>query len=189
MGICVSKIVSLPCARQKLLIARLRTPEQVAEAQKLLKIYGATRPNDPALTRFGREMAGLPGDYAPPGGEFLLAYLGDRPVGCVAMRRIDRTECEMKRLFNLPEYRGIGIGSLLVSEIVSIARQRGYSVMRLDTLPRLKSAQKIYEAMGFVSTEPYHFNPHEDALFFALDLKAVAPTIPCQRSAGARVAR
>lgn len=171
MGICVTRMMPIPQMKEKLVIARLRTREQVHEAQNLLRIYGDTRPNDPALVRYEQEIASLPGEYAPPGGEFLIAYLDQRPVGCVAMRRIDQSECEMKRLFSLPECRGLGIGSQLVSDIVDTARSRGYSIMRLDTLPRLKSAHRIYEAIGFVPTPPYHFNPHADALFFALDLK------------------
>src|SRR5947209_1217128 len=72
---------------------------------------------------FEAELAGLPGRYAPPKGCLLLALDGDTPAGCVAMRELGDVTCEMKRLYVVPEYRGRGVGRLLVEEVIRQAER------------------------------------------------------------------
>lgn len=109
---------------------------------------------------FEKELAELPGKYAPPKGSLLIAYHEGRPAGCVAMHDlgIDRGEsiCEMKRMF-VPEYfRGRGIGRVLADRIIDEARLAGYRRMRLDTSKRQKDAIRLYERSGFRSVAPYY---------------------------------
>jgi hypothetical protein len=60
---------------------------------------------------FERELAGLPGPYAPPGGRLLLAGTGGPAMGCVALRRIDGQSCEMKRMFVSPLPRATALAA------------------------------------------------------------------------------
>lgn len=111
---------------------------------------------------FEAELAGLPGKYAPPRGRLLLATVGERPVGCVALREIDDASCEMKRMFVYPDQQGRGVGRALAEAIVRDARAIGYRRMLLDTSFRQAEALALYRRIGFRDIVPYYDLP--DAL-------------------------
>ena len=121
---------------------------------------------------FEAELAGLPGDYAPPGGRLYLGLAGGKPAGCVALRPLFHRDAEMKRLYVRPAYRGSGLGRLLATRIVEDARALGYDNLKLDTLPQMKAAQRLYRALGFRDTAAYNENPVAGVRFMALDLNA-----------------
>lgn len=107
---------------------------------------------------FDRELAALPGDYAPPSGCLLLALEDGKAAGCVGLRRSDDERCEMKRLYVRPEYRGRGLGRELAEKVIAEARKAGYRSMYLDTLPVMKEAQALYHSLGFSDCAPYYDN-------------------------------
>jgi putative acetyltransferase len=119
---------------------------------------------------FAGELAALPGNYAPPLGCLLFAQIDGKPAGCVALRPLSPTICEMKRLYVRPEYRGMGIGRMLVELLIVEVREIGYKKMRLDTVPGMEKAIALYRHFGFKQIEPYRFNPLPSALFFELDI-------------------
>jgi ribosomal protein S18 acetylase RimI-like enzyme len=121
---------------------------------------------------FERELAGLPGDYAPPKGRLYLAYVGGRLAGCVALRPLFHRDAEMKRLYVRPAHRGSGLGRALATRVIEDARAIGYEALKLDTLPGMKAAQRLYAELGFRDTAPYNDNPVENVRFMALDLSA-----------------
>lgn len=108
---------------------------------------------------FERELATLPGDYAPPAGRLLLATIAGEPAGCVALHSLGSGYCEMKRMFVYPRHRGQGIGLALARRIIEEARGIGYRAMRLDTSIRQAEAMALYAALGFKRTEPYYDLP------------------------------
>lgn len=124
---------------------------------------------------FERELDGLPGDYAPPRGALWIATVGPRPAGCVALRDLGGGDAEMKRLYVRPEGRGMGLGRALAEAAVERARALGYRGVKLDTLPWLAAALRMYARMGFVETAPYNDNPLAGVRFLALDLSGAAP--------------
>lgn len=107
---------------------------------------------------FDRELAALPGDYAPPPGCLLLAQEGGEAAGCVGVRGLDAERCEMKRLYVRPAFRGTGLGRKLAATAIAAARQAGYRRMVLDTLPDMKEARALYVSLGFTACEPYYDN-------------------------------
>lgn len=122
---------------------------------------------------FEKELDELPGEYAEPGGSLLLAFVDDKPVGCVALKAMHREGehggpggseaergCEMKRLWVRAEQQGSGIGRKLAEAAVEAARQRGYTAMYLDTMPHcMPAAYALYRTMGFETAEKYVENP------------------------------
>jgi GNAT superfamily N-acetyltransferase len=105
---------------------------------------------------FEAELAALPGKYAPPGGLLLLATVEGVPAGCVALRGIDATRCEMKRMFVYPAYHGRGVGRALGEVVLGAGRAAGYRTMLLDTSIRQAEAQALYRRLGFREVAPYY---------------------------------
>lgn len=149
-----------------------QTSEQIEQARQLFKEYSAWLQIDLCFQNFEKELAELPGDYAPPDGRLLLAYDDAQLVGSVALRRIDEGVCEMKRLFLRDKFRGKGLGRSLIEAIINEAKQIGYERMRLDTLPpKMDKAIALYSELGFKEIEPYYNNPVPGAMFMELNLK------------------
>ncbi len=120
---------------------------------------------------FDKELAGLPGDYAPPDGRLLLAEYGGELAGCVALHRLEPEICEMKRLYLRPQFRGKGVGRTLAETAIAEARSIGYRLMRLDTVePIMKDAVAMYHRLGFKEIAPYRANPIEGAMYMELEL-------------------
>jgi putative acetyltransferase len=154
----------------ELQIVQAGSAEMVEAARALFLEYAASLGVDLCFQNFDREVASLPGDYAPPGGRLLLAYNGEVIAGCVALRRIDETTCEMKRLFVRPAFRGKKIGRALAFTVIAAAREIGYHRMRLDTLPSMTEAQSLYAALGFRDIAAYRANPVPGSRFLELTL-------------------
>lgn len=150
-------------------IAPARSAADIEAAARLFQAYADSLPTDLSYQNFSAELAGLPGKYAPPEGELLLArLLSGEAVGCVALRPIEpRGCCEMKRLYVAPQGRGAGLGGALVEAILGAARQMGYREMRLDTLPTMTDALGVYQRRGFTVIAPYYDTPIAGTIFLS----------------------
>lgn len=151
-------------------IVQAQTTQHLAQIRELFQEYASALGFDLCFQDFDEELAGLPGEYAPPRGRLLLAAHDDKVVGCVALRPIDKRACEMKRLYIQPDARGLGVGRALANVVIEEARKIGYEVMRLDTVPWMTAAITLYESLGFRDIEPYRYNPIEGARFMELSL-------------------
>ena len=140
-------------------LVQVETPQQIEEVRRLLREYEASLNVSLCFQGFEKELAELPGDYAPPRGRLLLGCDGNQPAGCVALRGLDEETCEMKRLYLRPEFRGQGAGRRLARAVIQEARTLGYKRMRLDTLAAMQEAKALYESLGFKRIEPYYRNP------------------------------
>ena len=145
-------------------------PEEIATCRELFREYAAGLGFDLSFQGFERELAELPGEYAPPGGRLLLAVSGSEAAGCVAVRRLDAGACEMKRLYVRPSARGSGLGRLLAVAAIDAGRELGYARMLLDTVPSMAAAHALYESLGFREVPPYRFNPVPGTRYLELAL-------------------
>jgi len=158
-----------------------RTPEmqflqaesaaQIAQARELFLEYAQSLGFSLCFQNFDKELASLPGDYAPPEGRLLLAEFENRLAGCVALHKLEDGICEMKRLYLRPEFRGKRLGRALAERIIGEAREMGHHRMRLDTVePVMSDAVAMYRRLGFQEIEPYCANPMAGALYMQLRL-------------------
>ncbi len=154
------------------------TPQHIPTVRALFGEYAAWLGFDLCFQNFAQELADLPGGYAPPTGRLFLALVDGEPAGCIALCRIDMKTCEMKRLFVRPAFRGRGIGESLTRALITAAREIGYARMRLDTLPTMTSALKLYRALGFGEIAPYRYNPIPGAIYMELELLATGGVPP-----------
>jgi putative acetyltransferase len=145
--------------------------EALALVRQLFVEYAGSLEVDLSFQGFAEELAGLPGAYARPAGGLLLGFDGEEPAGCVAFRPLEPGVSEMKRLYVRPSARGAGWGRCLAERVVSDARAAGYQRMRLDTLPSMGAALRLYVGMGFHEIPAYRHNPVAGARFLELDLR------------------
>ena len=146
-------------------IRQALSPDDIGIVRTLFEEYAATLEIDLAYQGFADELAGLPGCYVPPRGRLLLAWAGNQAAGCVALRALEENVCEMKRLYVRPHQRGGGIGKQLAEAIIAEARTIGYAMMRLDTVPKLAAATRMYESLGFVRRSAYYETPVAETIF------------------------
>lgn len=146
------------------------SPEQIKIVHELFLEYAKSLNFDLCFQGFDKELAGLPGDYTPPDGRLFLAYYNNRVAGCVALRKVAESVCEMKRLWVRPEFRKKKIGRKLAEAVIKEAQAIGYKLMKLDTVDTMKEAIAMYRSMGFSETTAYRYNPVEGARYMELKL-------------------
>lgn len=153
---------------RKLTIVPVETDADLQAVKALFRAYVDWLGIDLSYQGFEEELAGMPGKYAPPEGALFAARNGDGEViGCVGLRRLGKDgSCEMKRLYVLPEARGLGAGAALVNRVLEAATTAGYREMVLDTLPSMTGAIKLYRSAGFSEIPAYYDTPVEETVFF-----------------------
>jgi putative acetyltransferase len=160
----------------ELSIFQVESPTHLAQSRELFLEYAQSLSFSLCFQNFDKELAELPGDYAPPHGRLLLVEYDGNLAGCVALHKLDSQIgemqiCEMKRLYLRLAFRGKGLGRALAQRIIAEARQIGYRKMRLDTVePVMKDAVAMYYKLGFREVAPYRPNPIAGAMYMELDL-------------------
>jgi ribosomal protein S18 acetylase RimI-like enzyme len=136
--------------------------EQVALVRGLFAEYARLVDEPACFVGFERELEALPGDYR--------LWLAEAAAGCVAVRLLDARTAEMKRLYVRGAHRGKGLGRALAQAAIDVAREAGCARIVLDTLPKMREAQALYELLGFTRTGPYLSEPTPGALCYELKL-------------------
>ena len=154
----------------ELVLVQADNPELVTVARSLFREYADAIGVDLEYQGFAAELAGLPSPYQAPTGALLIARVGNETAGCIAIRRLDERIAEMKRLYVRPAYRSCGLGKRRVEEAILTAREAGYHELRLDTLPGMASAQRLYRTLGFNEIPPYNNTHLPGTRFYALTL-------------------
>jgi len=152
-------------------LIQVESEAEVQTVREMFLEYADWLGFDLCFQNFAKELAELPGAYAPPSGRLFIAYENDQVAGCIALRKIAEGICEMKRLYVRPAFRGQGLGRTLSESLIREAREIGYCRMRLDTFPgKMDQAIAMYRSLGFNNIEPYYDNPFEGVTFMELAL-------------------
>ncbi len=166
---------------------RARLVAAMADVERLLKAGGIVleiEPSDSADARwcleqyfselaarfeegFDTALGASPDEVlvAPPDGAFLVARLDGRPVGCGMLRRDGEVIGEIKRMWVSPSVRGAGLAGRLLARLEEIAREFGWTHVRLDTNRALAEAQAMYRKAGYRPIDRYNDNPYADFWF------------------------
>lgn len=152
-----------------------RWPDEVALARELFLEYAEWLAIDLCFQGFEAELAGLPGGYGPPDGGLWFARVEGETAGVVGLRPFGpegRSQgiCEMKRLWVRQGFRGLGLGRRLAERALATAREKGYRVMRLDTLHRMSEARALYATLGFRDVTAQVSDPHPELIYMECDL-------------------
>ena len=145
-------------------------PADLEQARILFREYADQVDAPCCFATFNDEVESLPGEYAPPGGRLFVARKGGEAAGCVAMRRLDSSSGEMKRLYVRQSFRRDRLGRTLAKLVITAAREQRYRRLVLDTLPKMREAIALYQSLGFVERGPYSDEPTPGAIFFELTL-------------------
>lgn len=152
---------------------RITGQEMLEEIRQLFMEYARSLQVDLSFQHFEEELNSLPGKYAPPDGVLLIALVDGMNAGCIALRKISDSVCEMKRLYVRDAFRGLGIGKKLAVRVIEEAAKLNYQYMRLDTLPTMTAAQNLYRSLGFYDIEPYVYNPVPGTKYMELKIKSI----------------
>lgn len=139
-------------------------------AKALFVEYSRSLNLDLGFQNFETELTELPKRYGGPNGDLILAYVGHQLAGGIAVHQFAPKIAEMKRLYVKTPFRSLGIGHELVARIMASAQSLGYETIRLDTIPKMQAAQKIYQEAGFKPIAPYRYNPAPGAIYLECQL-------------------
>ena len=151
-----------------------QSPDELQATRAIFRTYARALAVPECFQDFENELEALPGEYAGPRGQLLLALVNGDAVGCCALRPLDSVDyanaCEMRRLYVDPAFRGWGLGRLLAEAQLDFARINGYHCVLLDTLSDMETARALYNELGFEEIPPYYFNPIAGAHYLKADL-------------------
>jgi putative acetyltransferase len=152
------------------------TPELLDATREIFREYAKSLAVDLCFQNFETELATLPGEYEPPAGCLMLAFVDNALAGCAALRALPDSDyanaCEMKRLYVRPAFRRFGLGRLLAQALLDEAQRAGYSEVLLDTLDDMEAARGLYATLGFEEVPPYYYNPIPGAHYLKAQLGA-----------------
>jgi len=153
-----------------LLLVAATDSVQLAQTKALFSEYADGLGIDLSFQNFEAELDAFPSGYLSPDGALILAIREGAAIGCVGVRRLDVNVCEMKRLYVRADARDSGLGLSLCRAAMDAGKNLGFARMRLDTLPTMVAARKLYRHLGFKEIVPYYHNPVEGTSYMEREL-------------------
>ncbi|WP_026493734.1 MULTISPECIES: GNAT family N-acetyltransferase [unclassified Butyrivibrio] len=119
--------------------------------KELFKEYSQIKGAESCFVSFDKELADLEGFYS--GGALLVGYEEDKPVACIAIKKLNDNTCEAKRLFIKPEYRGKGYARTMLNNMLDKSKELGFTEVTFTTKPSvMQIGYGLYKRMGFEET-------------------------------------
>ncbi len=135
--------------------ARYCLTEYVAELNRR-----SERGFDPAVGATAR-----PHEVRPPAGQFFVAYLHGEAIGCGAVKHHPDEPTEIKRMWIVPQARGLGLGRRLLETLEACAAASGARAARIETSAVLTEALSLYRSAGWVDVPAFNDEPFADHWF------------------------
>ncbi len=106
------------------------------------------------MARYG---VGDPGPGVAADSPCLIARVEARPVGCVALGRLSDSVGELKRMYVVPDARGLRVGRLLLRAVERLAASHGFQILRLEAGTQQPEALRLYGRSGWSRIECYGY--------------------------------
>ena len=135
-------------------MAAVITPEHPAapEAASLIAELDAhLEPLYPIESRHGFSVQKLIADSVA----FFVIRVDGAPAGCAGIKLFGAEYGEVKRMYVRPEFRGLGLGRLLLDHLADHAKKHGIEILRLETGIHQHAAIRLYEQAGFQRIPPF----------------------------------
>lgn len=131
----------------------------------ILGEYGLS--SDPETT--DKDLDDIEASYTHNKGVFdVVANHDDKIIASTGIYRIDDDTCELRKMYLLKEYRGMGLGKYLLDHSIAEAKRLGYNKVVLETASVLKEAIGLYEKYGFTRYEPDHLSSRCDQTYYLM---------------------
>jgi putative acetyltransferase len=101
--------------------------------------------------------------YLLPGGAFRILESAGRTIGSYGLYASTKESCELRKMYLLSEFRGRGLGRMMMEDALRLAKLLGFVEMTLETNSRLKEAIGLYRAYGFAEFNPCHLSDRCDS--------------------------
>lgn len=134
-------------------IRAIERPDDEAVASIIRTVMPSFGADGPGFAIHDAEVGAMSAAYARPGCAYFVVELEGRVVGgggVAPLEAGDAATCELRKMYFLPEARGLGAGRALLERCIEAARALGYRRMYLETLTGMDAAQRLYEKVGFV---------------------------------------
>jgi|SRR5579871_1314688 len=135
------------------------------DAKNLFVEYSNSLSIDLSFQDFENELKSIAVQYSKPNGALILVYVNDSAIACAGIRKLDDEIAELKRMYVRPEFRGQNMSGQMLVMAINLSKKLNYKRIRLDTLPSMKAAQKLYTAYGFYEIPAYRYNPIEGTVY------------------------
>jgi DNA-binding MarR family transcriptional regulator/GNAT superfamily N-acetyltransferase len=130
------------------------------DARRCLRAYfGELNRRSDIPFDLSRGTSAEPYELRPPAGAFLIAYLGEEPIGCGAIKHHSGEPSDIKRMWVAESARGLGIGGRLLRDLEQLARDADVPAVRLDTNRSLVEAIQMYRSYGYTETAAFNQEP------------------------------
>ena len=134
----------------------LERPDSADAAELIAELEAELSPLYPPESRHGYSVEKL----LREGVAFFVARVDAKPAGCGGVQLFGAEYAEVKRMYIRPQFRGLGLGKLILQHLASHARGHGMTLLRLETGIYQSAAIRLYETNGFRRRPP--FGPYRE---------------------------
>ena len=126
-------------------------PDTADAIALITELEAVLSPFYPAESRHGFSVEKL----IRQGVAFFVTRVDGAAAGCGGIQLVGTEYGELKRMFVRPDYRGLGLGKLMLNHLAEHAQQHGVHVLRLETGIHQTEAIGLYESWGFTRIPPF----------------------------------
>ncbi len=137
---------------EELTLRRIEPRDDAAVADIIRTVMPEFGADGPGFAIHDPEVSTMSTAYARPGHAYFVVERAGRVVGGGGIAPLEGAAadvCELRKMYFLPEVRGLGQGERLLRQCLEFAREAGFRTCYLETLAGMAQAQKLYRRMGF----------------------------------------
>jgi putative acetyltransferase len=135
------------------IIRPIQPSDDAAIASIIRTVMTSFGASGPGFAIHDPEVSVMSAAYARAGAAYFVVAYEHRVIGGGGIAPLDGGEtetCELRKMYFLPEARGLGLGRAILERCLAHARSLGYRRCYLETLTGMDAAQALYAKMGFV---------------------------------------